>query len=213
VPNIRDIISMPGMVLNPITRALLFLSNILIHDSPIFFGVLAGAIVVAVLLMRSRYFRKRLEIFMIKTPVISAFTSSFLFSSYAAFIALYVRFRSDIGTVFELLAKTTKVGMLRHEFDRISDSIKGGSSLSVVLGETQIVPRIWILFASVAERSSSYADMFDHLAEYHAENLNHYSKICMKTLEPVLMICIGVLVGMLAYGILSPLYGLMSQIK
>jgi type II secretory pathway component PulF len=213
VPNIRDIIRMPGVTLNPITSALLIMSDTLIKKSMLVIGVIVTLIISIVLLIRMRFLRLRIESFVLSFPIISQFTASYMFGAYAAFIALYSRFRSDIGTVFELLAETTRMHRIRTEFSRIAAAIGRGETLSFVLQGGSIIPHIWILFASVAERSSSYADMFDHLAEHHAETLDHYSKIYMKMLEPILMIGIGVLVGLLAYGILSPLYGLMQHIK
>lgn len=215
VPNIRDIISMPGAALNPITRALLAMSNLLINKSVAVIGAAISIIVALILVARMRFFRSRIEELIFRMPGISRFATAYAFGSYAAFIALYVKFRSDIGTVFELLAQTSRIGRIRAEFARISEGVRKGEALSAILqrGSAAIVPRIWILFASVAERSSSYSEMFDHLSSYHAEHLDQQSKIYMKLLEPALMIVIGVLVGLLAYGILSPLYGLMQQVK
>ncbi len=220
VPNIKDIISMPGVSLNPLTSMMLYASDLLIHRSPLVIGTLIGLIVALIVIFRLRFFRMKFHIFILKSPAISSFMKAYLFGSYSAFIALYIRFRADIGTVFGLLANTTKLHPIKLEFIRISESVTKGMQLSDALkggqmrrAGTEIVPSIWTLFASVAERSSSYGDMFDHLAEHHAEALDHYSKIYMKMLEPVLMIGIGVLVGLLAYGILSPLYGLMQHVK
>lgn len=214
VPNIRDIISMPGAALNPITRALLAMSDLLINKSAMVIGTAIAIGATLVLAARTRFIRSRIEELIFRMPGISRFATAYAFGSYAAFIALYVKFRSDIGTVFELLAQSSGMKRVRSEFSRISEGIRKGETLSFVLqrGSAAIVPRIWVLFASVAERSTSYSEMFDHLASYHAEHLDQQSKIYMKMLEPVLMIAIGVLVGLLAYGILSPLYGLMQQV-
>lgn len=222
VPNIEGIIRMPGVMLNPLTRILLFLSDALIHKAWLLFVILGGTAASGVAVFRLRILRAHIEAFVLKSPLISSFSEAYIFGTYATFIALYVKFRSDIGTVFTMLSGMSKMGMIKKEFAEISESVSKGSQLSEALAgdshgerdsEKRLVPRIWILFASVAERSSSYGEMFDHLSQYHADNMEHYSKIYMKMLEPVLMVGIGVLVGLLAYGILSPLYGLMQHIK
>lgn len=216
VPNIKDIIRMPGVALNPLTRALLFLSDALLHRSWMIILVsiaMAASIIGA---FRLKSLRSYLGMFVLKSPIASSFLESYLFGTYASFIALYIRFRSDIDTVFAMLAETSRIGMVKRELMRVSQSVSKGSQLSEALqsieSDRRTIPQIWILFSSVAERSSSYGEMFDHLSQYHAENLDHYSKIYMKMLEPVLMVGIGVLVGLMAYGILSPLYGLMQHV-
>ncbi len=213
VPNIKDVIVMPGVAINPITEALLFLSHALRDDAIAAIGlaVCMGAVIYAAFRVKS--VRHRLEAALFRLPVISGLFTSYVFGGFASFVALYVKFRSDIGTAFELMAETASVHGIKNEFRMISDSVKKGSALSSSLKECALIPSMWVLFATVAERSSSYEEMFGHLASHHAETLDHSARICMKALEPVLMVCVGVLVGLLAYGILSPLYGLMNQIR
>ncbi len=213
VPNIRDIILMPGADINIVTRAMLAASDLVIHSGVTVLCCLAAFVAAMVLASRVRIGRVAIESVALRFPVISRLASSYSFGAYAAFIALYSDFRSDIGTAFELLSGTSRFGRMRAAFQSVAASVKKGEILSDAIASHSVIPRIWPLFASVAERSSSYREMFGHLAAHHAESLDHYSKICMKMLEPVLMICVGALVGILAYGILSPLYGLMQHVR
>ncbi len=213
VPNIRDIISMPGVVLNPITKGLLYLSNTLIHNTFAVTGTLVCLIISILIFFRIKFVRNYIERLAFGLPLLSDLIKSYIFGAFAAFVALYVKFRSDIGTVFELMSAVTRVSIIIREFRAVADLVKKGEGLSVSLSQSKYIPQIWILFATVAERSSSYEEMFHQLASHHKESLDHYTKIYMKLLEPVLMISIGVMVGLLAYGILSPLYGLMNQIR
>jgi type IV pilus assembly protein PilC len=101
----------------------------------------------------------------------------------------------------------------KGKFNFIANQIEAGNNLSTAIICAEDLPEIWAIYARSAEKSSTYNKMFADLCDYYKTTLSNQINFLIKVSEPVLMVAIGLLVGILAYGILSPLYGIMNQLN
>lgn len=213
IPNILPVIAMNKENIPPVTKVLIFLSQTLktkwlhIIFSIIFFFTISSSFLFI------KWLRKYIEKLFLVMPAIGKFTIAYLSLGYSMALYQSLSTTSDISSVFGNLANGSKSLVFTEEFKRIDKRIKEGIALNIAFSESKVFPHIWSIFTRVAEQTSSYESMFKNLHEYYEELFENASRMLMKFAEPTLMIIIGIIVGVLAYGIMAPLYGIMNSLK
>ena len=92
--------------------------------------------------------------------------------------------------------------------------IESGESFSNILARyPHLYPPVIQRMVSVVERSASMDATLLYLAEFYEEQVDVGARNMASIIEPVLLICIGLVVGVLAISILSPIYSITSSIQ
>ncbi len=213
VPNILPVIAMNPENLPLATEVLVFLSGFLKAKWIFIVACAMAALCVLFGLFLIPPFRYVLERIIFKIPIVKDFVYAYVSLGYSMALYQYIASSPDLPSVFNHLSNGTRSRTFKKEFRRVEKDIREGKALHIALGESGIVPPVWSLFTRVAEQTSSYAEMFKNLHHYYKEVFEQMSRLLMKLAEPVLMITIGLIVGVLAYGIMAPLYGIMNSLK
>ncbi len=213
VPNILPVIAMNADDLPIATKVLVYLSSFLKTKWILILACAAASVCGIFGLFLIPICRYMLERIVFKIPIVKDFIYAYVSLGYSMALYQYISTSPDLANVFAHLSNGTRSRTFKKEFVRVERDIREGKALHLALGESKIVPPVWSLFTRVAEQSSSYAAMFKNLHQYYKEVFEQMSRLLMKLAEPILMITIGLIVGVLAYGIMAPLYGIMNSLK
>lgn len=126
-------------------------------------------------------------------------TSSVLLASGLPMLEMLRIVRGSINNVY-----------LADALKRAANKVKGGKALSTAL-ETEptflaLVPQM----LKIGEQAGTTDEMMSKTAQFYEEELDNATKNLSTTLEPVLMISLGVTVAIIVAAILMPVYGLIS---
>lgn len=92
-------------------------------------------------------------------------------------------------------------------------AVKKGEALSMTFSK---YPKLYPVFVSemvsVGEETGKLADMLGQVAEYYEQDVETRTKDLSTIIEPVLMLFIGVVVGIFALSMISPIYSLSDSI-
>jgi type II secretory pathway component PulF len=92
-------------------------------------------------------------------------------------------------------------------------AVKKGESLSSTFAK---YPKLYPVFVtemiSVGEETGKLAEMLAQVAEYYEEDVSTRTKDLSTIIEPILMLIIGVVVGIFALSMISPIYSLSDKI-
>lgn len=212
VPNIMPVLAISTDQQILATKALVFSSNILRNSWMEIIAICTGSGLALIVLSYVRVVRIMVERIVFKLPILGYYFTAYLSLSYTLSIYQFASNNPDLYKVLDDISESTKVEIYKRELKIISEKIRSGITLNLALSESKVIPSTWALFASVAEKSSSYEEMFKNLNKFYEEIFENYSKLIMRIAEPALMIFIGLIVGVLAYGIMAPLYGIMNTL-
>lgn len=94
---------------------------------------------------------------------------------------------------------------------KAAQSVKGGKALSASLEGneyfTQLVPQM----IRIGEQSGAIDSMLDKVATYYETEVDDEVKNLSTTIEPIMMVILGVTVGGLLFAILYPVYSLVGE--
>jgi type IV pilus assembly protein PilC len=92
-------------------------------------------------------------------------------------------------------------------------NVEAGKPVSAGLRDNTIIPHMMIRSIETAEHSGTLEKTMHNLAEFYNDQVESKLKVVSSLVEPVLIIVVGVLVGLLVVSIIAPIYNLMSQIN
>ncbi len=98
--------------------------------------------------------------------------------------------------------------LFRDGLLRAGELVREGQSLSDALARNDLFPELMLQLVRVGEQSSALAQMLAHLADIYAMEVEAISKRLIALLEPVLVLLIGGVMGMVIVGLIGAISGI-----
>jgi type IV pilus assembly protein PilC len=95
---------------------------------------------------------------------------------------------------------------------RSSEKVKGGKSLSSALRKEPVVLSLVPQMISIGEQSGGIDKMMGKAATYFENELDNTVRSISTAIEPVLMVVLALIAGLMVMAILLPVYGLIGNL-
>jgi type IV pilus assembly protein PilC len=99
---------------------------------------------------------------------------------------------------------------VEEAMDRSMQKVKGGKALSMTLENEAVFLKLVPQMIKIGEQSGAIDSMLDRVATYYENEVDEEVKNISTTIEPVLMVVLGVTVGGVIAAILLPVYSLVG---
>lgn len=99
---------------------------------------------------------------------------------------------------------------VEHAIERAMGSVKGGKALSVALDKEETFVKLVPQMIRIGEQSGAIDSMLDRVATYYENEVDEEVKNISTTIEPIMMVVLGVTVGGVIAAILLPVYSLVG---
>jgi type II secretory pathway component PulF len=150
----------------------------------------------------------------LKVPIISQIIKQYIWSQTARLIFYYTKSGVSISSACgSVLSLTYLPYRYKKLFTNLVVDIGKGGVLSGILSEYRDIPILWTLYARMGETKVGYSAAFSSITQVHERDMLRRIAYIQKLIEPVLMICIGCIVGIFAYAILLPIYSLVQTLQ
>lgn len=193
------------------TQILIFMSDVLIHNTFLFLAALAGLILGVYLLFR---FKKSVVTgFIFSLPVVSKLIKEIDLVRFSR--SMYLLLSSGI-TINSALTLAQEI-VMRKDIAKIignaQEIVQSGKKLSEAFkNKKRIFPGIMIKIIEAGERTGTLDKSMEEIGEYMDYQVNSTLKTLISLLEPMMLIFVGVLVGGMMMSIIAPIYGLISTV-
>ena len=119
-----------------------------------------------------------------------------------------------IVEALHIVAETMGNLVYRQEFHRLAESIKQGASLtSYLVAKPKLFPFSLSSLVNVGETTGKLSDTLHLVSEFYEEEVENTTKNLATTLEPMLIVLMGAVVGFIALSIITPIYQVSQGIK
>lgn len=211
IPKIATVFSRLRVTLPLPTKILIFMSNLLVHNTiPVVIGALI--FIVGGYFLYKKQKRWIFSIFL-KLPLLSDLARDIDLTIFSRSLYLLLNAGIPITTALELtedIVFNKNVAMaIRHS----KDIVMGGKKISEGFRDTKIIfPTIMIRITEAGERSGSLDKSMEEISEFLDYQVSGKLKTATALLEPILLVVMGVMVGGMMLAIIAPIYGLIGQI-
>ncbi len=212
VPMFSDIFARFGGDLPGITKAVISASAYVSEWALVwlaFFGVLAVA---AFSVKETEAFQKIASALLIRIPIFGPIILKAQLARLCSMMALLISAKVHLVRALELAGSASEFYPIRKSLPEISKKIISGSSLHSCLAEHPIFDRKMVSLIKVGEEVNKLDDFFDRIATQYSAEIDHRIKTIGTLIEPVLLIVLGGVVGLILIAMYLPLFRLSTSL-
>ncbi len=162
-------------------------------------------------LKRLYIIRKIIHYFALRLPLIKEITCSSNLSIFSSSLSSLLKSGISIDEALLITKDTVNNLYYQKAINRIVRDIKSGNKLSIELAqEKKYFPRLAVSLIKVGEKSGRLEEALFDVGQFYEEKLRGYLKMFSSSLEPALLIIVGLVVAWLAMAIITPIYQVTS---
>ncbi len=195
------------------TRSLIFISNTFIHYGIYIFLALIILVVGYVLLLRNYKFHYFIQRTLLRFPLLGPLLQSYNIANFTRTLGLLLKSDVRIVEALNIVANTTTNLPYKKEYEAMAEFVVKGNRISTYMETNpKLFPPVLSQMTSVGEAAGGLSNSLMFLAEMYEEEMNNLTKNLSTSIEPILMIFMGLLVGFIALSIITPIYGVTQSI-
>jgi type IV pilus assembly protein PilC len=103
--------------------------------------------------------------------------------------------------------------LYRSMWRTVYGSVKQGKKITAPLQKTTLLPRAVSQMISAGEESGKLGEVLDEISVYYARALKDQIKAVTGMIEPIMIICMGGIVGFIAMAIILPIFKMSQVVK
>jgi type II secretory pathway component PulF len=214
IPKFKDMFSELGGSLPVLTRAIVGLSNIVLHRGPIALAVILLAVWLVRRYARSDAGRLRWQQTVLAAPGIGRIAARLALVRFTRMLGTLIA--SGVPLVAALRVSREAIGneVLSEAMRNATEDVVRGKSLSRSL---QSCPTLFPLGVTeslaVAEEAGRLDKELLRLADVHERELNTHLHVVVSMAEPLILFVMATLIGTIVIGMLLPIFSIQELIK
>lgn len=189
------------------TKALIFISSIFLHYGIFILLGLIALVALFIFLHRMPGFRIVIDGLILRIPLFGRIAQSYHMANFCRTLGLLLKSQILVVEATRITGNTMTNLVYRREFAMISENVLKGEKISTHLNKnTRLFPPLLSQMVAVGETTGNLSDTLLFVAELYENEVDMLTKNLSTTLEPVLMIVMGMVVGFIAVSIITPIY-------
>lgn len=196
------------------TRILIGLSDFVVKYWPILLALpfVAGGVFAAALARNAgtRYFWDYLKL---NIPVVGPILQKIILARFANFFALL--YRSGI-TILDALASCEGIVANRYVADglrRAAQQINAGDSLTESFRNLGLFPPLVLRMMRIGETTGALDDALMNVTYFYNRDVRESVERALKLLEPALTVFLGMILALILFSVLTPVYDILGKVK
>ncbi|MDD2987155.1 type II secretion system F family protein [Flavobacterium sp.] len=213
VPMFSSVFKQFGSELPKSTQIILKISN---HSGTLFLVLL----LLSVGLFAFHFFMKEKEGYrnitsklVLKIPYFGNLIRKIYLSRFCQSMHLLITSKTTLITSLSLTSKMIGFFPIEKSIEAIKGNVTRGISLSESMKEHPVYENKMVSMVEVAEQINELDTMFGRLTEQYNEDVGHQTKMIGVVLEPLIIIFIGIIVGVIMISMYAPMFDLSKIIK
>jgi type IV pilus assembly protein PilC len=215
VPKIATLVTNlggPGAKLPPQTRLMLGVSSFIRHD-----WYIVGAVVIGgpILLNRWRKTPKGKQKFdgiLLRIPVIKVIVTKVAIARFARIFASLMGAGVSVLESLQVTAQALGNHVIEQELLNAAKEVKNGKQLSQPLSQSKYFPPIVSQMMAVGEETGKTDVILVKVADFYEEEVDAVVNSLSSILEPIMIVVMGGMVGLIAASVIGPITSLNQSI-
>ena len=208
IPKLSEVYQGMNLTLPLPTRILIMTSNFLVH-----FWWLVIILGVAGLVALRRY-RKTpdgalaFDRLLLKVPILGKLNRDSSLTVFTRTLGSLVGAGVPILEALKIAGETASNATHRYAIHRVVSTVEKGATLSKAIGNDEVFPPIIPQMISVGEETGKMDEVLDKVSHFFEMEVEQEVRTLTTALEPIIMIILGVMVGLLMISIILPIYSI-----
>ena len=213
VPKIGTIIGeLSGGELPTMTKVMLGISDFMINFWFIHIAVIVFGSIFMLRYIKTPKGRNRKDIVLLKMPGINSLITKMAVARFSRIFASLMSAGVSVIDAIEITAKAVGNTVFEKELMIASKAVSNGEQLSVPLMKSKVFPPIVSQMMAIGEETGETDSVLIKVAEFYEEEVDAAVDGLSSILEPILIVVMGGMVGVIAVSVIGPISSLSKNI-
>ncbi len=149
----------------------------------------------------------------LRLPLMGGVLQSYYVSNTSRTLGLLLTSGMSLPQAVLITAEATPNLVYKREFEALSAVVARGERISSHFkNKHAYFPPMLCHMVAVGERSGTLSETLLYMADLYDQTLDEFTKNLSTLIEPLLMVCMGLLVGFIAVSIITPIYAITQNL-
>jgi type II secretory pathway component PulF len=212
IPRIKEMFEGVGQALPLPTRILLAMSDTVTGAPFLLLGILAAGFLGVFFGLRSPQVRLALDAFKLKVPWMGPLLQNMEIARLSRVLGTLTRGGVSIVDALAIVNPVMNNRLIAQEVKDITNRIRTGERLGVLMGEREVFPALCVQMVSVGEETGQLDEMLLRVADAYDRETSAATKVMTSMLAPVMILVVAAIVGFIVVSMLLPIFQMSSVI-
>jgi len=194
------------------TQILVLISNKAVIIFPILAVLIIAAIVFFSYFRKEIWMRKKVDALLLSVPVFGPIVTKTAIARFSRNLSMMLNAGVPLTSALRLVSSTANNIHIENAVDGAVDAMENGASLASSMESFTMFPLMVQQMISVGERSGSLSPMLDSVGDFYEAEVKEASERLSASLEPILLVLLGGLVGGMLFALYLPMFTLFAKI-
>jgi general secretion pathway protein F len=213
VPKIRPLLESGNMQLPMLTR-LIFNTSDIIQAYGLFIGAgIAGVAMAVTGYLKTKRGRYNKDVWKLKMPIMGNLFTMVAVCRFCRILGTLIASGVPILQALQTAKDSADNQVLADAVEAAAENVRKGEPLAGPLAKTNLFPMGILDIISVGEESNTLDKVLVEVADTNEARTSQLIDTSVRLLEPILIVFMAVIVGIVALGLLLPILGMAAQMK
>jgi type IV pilus assembly protein PilC len=201
-----------GEQLPPFTRFVLLISETVKDHAILTIIGIVIFIILFKLFTSTKFGRKLFDRIKLKAPVLGPVISKVAISRFTRTLGTLVSSGVPILQALTIVKETSGNVIVGEAVGAVHESVKEGETITAPLEASRVFPPMVISMVDVGEQTGALPEMLLKIADNYDEEVDNAVAAMTSLLEPIMIVCLAVIVGSIVIALFLPLITLMDRV-
>lgn len=197
-----------GAQLPLLTRVLIGFSNFTLNYWPLLAAGAVGVFVAVRMWLASPQGRYRWDRIKLRLPIAGKIITKATLSRFARSFALSMQSGVPMVQALTVVARVVENDFIGSRIEQMRDGVERGEAILRTAVAANVFSPVVLQMIAIGEESGSLEELMNEIAAMYERDVEYDLKNLAAQIEPLLIVCLAVLVLILALGILTPIWGI-----
>lgn len=213
VPKFEMMFTQLGGELPAVTQVVLAVSKWLTANILTCFIIMAGVVVGYKLAMRTRQGQRIRDTVWLKMPVFGPLFQKVALSRFARTFGTLLSSGVPLLGALEIVASTAGNVVIEETLLATRETVRRGESITSYLQTSWVFPPMVVKMIGIGEKSGALETLLAKIADFYDEQVHATVKALTSLIEPIMLMVMGAVVGLIVLAIFYPILQLQSAVR
>ena len=213
IPIFSEIFSGFNVALPVLTQIVVNMSEIARKYFLVVIGISAAVFFVLKKYVSTDIGRRQFDALKLKLPLVGPLMQEICTERFASSLSTLIKSGVPILHALEITEKTAGNKIMEQALRDVKTSVRDGKGMAQTMEESALFSPLVVQMVGVGEEIGELGKMLDRIAVFYKERVNTFVSRLTTMFEPIVLVFMGVVVGVLVVAMFMPIFSISSAVR